>query len=203
MKLQTVKVSSLRAHPENYNTHPEEQLEELEKSLDQFSQVKNIVITPENVILAGHGLVEAARRKGIETLEAFVFVGSHEQEKALLLADNATPFLALPDTDKLNALLESLPDVNDIPGVTGDWLLKNQKESIEPLSWEDALNKVPDEDRQPFQQMTFTLHDSQVEIIQDALQKAKQDGKAYFEASENENQNGNALAFICMNYGQS
>ena len=41
MKLQTVKIADLQAHPENYNTHPEEQLLELEKSIDQFMQYKN------------------------------------------------------------------------------------------------------------------------------------------------------------------
>jgi ParB-like chromosome segregation protein Spo0J len=124
MELKTVKVSTLRAHPENYNTHPEEQLVELEKSLDQFSQFKNIVVNPDNIVLAGHGLVEAAKRKGIDTLDAYVFVGTTEQEKALLLADNATPFLALPDADKLNDLLESFPSLDDIPGITDDWIHK-------------------------------------------------------------------------------
>lgn len=124
MELITVEIEKLTSHPENYNTHPAEQLDELEKSLDQFTQFKNIVITPENVILAGHGLVEAAKRKGIKTLDALVFEGTYEQQKALLLADNATPFLALPDTDKLNALLESLPSPGDIPGMTEAWINK-------------------------------------------------------------------------------
>lgn len=122
MKLITVEIDKLTPHPENYNCHPSEQLDELEKSLDQFTQFKNIVITPENVILAGHGLVEAAKRKGIKELAAYVFIGTHEQEKALLLADNATSFLALPDIDKLNVLLDSLPSIDDIPGVTDTWV---------------------------------------------------------------------------------
>ena len=53
-------------------------------------------------------------------------------------------------------------------------------------------------DRDPFQQMTFTLHDSQVEILKQAMQSAKESGP--FEDSPNENSNGNALARIAEAY---
>jgi len=97
------------------------------------------------------------------------------------------------DFPDISELLEQI----QIPEISTAFL-----ENVETLDWDTALDKVPDKDRQPFQQMTFTLHDSQVETIQRALQKAKHDGKQYFEVSENENQNGNALAFICETYGQ-
>lgn len=63
--------------------------------------------------------------------------------------------------------------------------------------WDSAFGKLPDEDRQPFQQMTFTLHDSQVEIIKEALSLAR---KNDFSGSPNENSNGNALGFICQEF---
>ena len=145
MELITVKLTDLTPHPENYNTHPEEQLTELEKSLGQFAQFKNIVINPDYVVLAGHGLVEAAKRKGIGTLDAYIFVGTTEQEKALLLADNATPFLALPDADKLNDLLESFPSLDDIPGITDDWLaqFQIQVEKIVDIDFDSDEAKIP------------------------------------------------------------
>jgi len=61
--------------------------------------------------------------------------------------------------------------------------------------WEDAMGGLPDEDRAPFQQMTFTLHDMQVEVVKDALKRAIATGD--FTGSQNENSNGNALAYIC------
>ena len=73
----------------------------------------------------------------------------------------------------------------------------------QPNGWEDAMGGLPDSDRSPFQQMTFTLHDSQVEQVKTAVSIAKNMGK--FD-SENENSNGNALARICetfvTDYGQ-
>lgn len=62
----------------------------------------------------------------------------------------------------------------------------------------EAFGKLPDEDRAPFQQMTFTLHDEQVEIIKEAMTMAKSVGA--FVDSPNENSNGNALARICEFY---
>jgi hypothetical protein len=70
------------------------------------------------------------------------------------------------------------------------------------IDWSGAFD-LPDGDRAPFQQMTFTLHDSQVEQIKEALDVSK--GLGAFE-TPNENSNGNALARICetfvTDYGQ-
>ena len=56
---------------------------------------------------------------------------------------------------------------------------------------------LPDGDREPFQQMTFTVSDEQAETIKAALDKAKKAGPF---VSDNENSNGNALARIAENY---
>jgi hypothetical protein len=72
-------------------------------------------------------------------------------------------------------------------------------------TWADAFGSLPDGERVPFQQMTFTLHDSQVEQVKEAIKIAKAQGA--FVDSPNENSNGNALARICetyiTDYGQS
>ena len=56
---------------------------------------------------------------------------------------------------------------------------------------------LPNEDRAPFRQMTFTLHDTQAEQVVEALKKSKALGP--FD-TENENSNGNALARICETF---
>lgn len=145
MNIQPVKIADLKPHPMNYNTHPEAQLLELEKSLETFQQFKNIVVC-KGVILAGHGLVEAAKRRGIKELDAVVMNGlTEEQQKALLVADNALPFLAVPDVDMLQALIDELGDF-EIPGVNEDWM--SQFEFPDPafdLDTDDRdLDAVPD-----------------------------------------------------------
>lgn len=55
---------------------------------------------------------------------------------------------------------------------------------------------MPDGDKEPFQQMTFTLHDSQVEIVKEAINNVN----GHKKSDVNENSNGNALAHICEAY---
>ena len=53
--------------------------------------------------------------------------------------------------------------------------------------------ELDDGDRTPFRQMTFTLHDSQFEIVEQAIKKAKAER---CDTSINDNSNGNALTKI-------
>jgi hypothetical protein len=56
---------------------------------------------------------------------------------------------------------------------------------------------LPDGDKAPFQQMTFTLADAQSEVIKNAIADIKQtDEYKYSETHGNENSNGNALYLI-------
>ena len=76
---------------------------------------------------------------------------------------------------------------------------------MQPPDWNEAFGGIPDADRTPFQQMTFTLHDTQAEQVKRAIVAAGRLGD--FADSPNQNSNGNALAFICeaflTEHGQS
>lgn len=61
--------------------------------------------------------------------------------------------------------------------------------------WGGALGALPEGDRAPFQQMTFTLSDEQAEQVRAALERARSIGS--FVDTGNENGNGNALARVC------
>jgi hypothetical protein len=117
MKLKTTKISDLMPHSKNCNQHPEEQLTELENSLDQFEQVKNIVVWNGKVI-AGNGLLEAVKRQGKDTIEV-QDVSHWSEEKAIkyMIADNRLPELAIMDDDLLSGLLAEFDEPLDIPGV--------------------------------------------------------------------------------------
>ncbi len=62
------------------------------------------------------------------------------------------------------------------------------------------LPVLPSGEREPYQQITFTLHDSQAAILKRALAQAK--AKGPFKKTVNENSNGNALARICEAFVQ-
>lgn len=62
---------------------------------------------------------------------------------------------------------------------------------------------LPDGDKAPFQQMTFTLADEQAEQIKNAIADIKQTEEyKYCETFGNENSNGNALYLIVMQWAE-
>jgi len=122
MKIQTVKTSSLKPHPKNPNRHPQEQLVELQKSLDQFDQVKNIVVW-KGLVIAGNGLLVAAIKQGRKKIE-IQDVSDWSEEKAIkfMIADNRLPELGVMDDDMLSEMLRELKDPLDIPGIDEDFM---------------------------------------------------------------------------------
>jgi hypothetical protein len=57
------------------------------------------------------------------------------------------------------------------------------------------MPELPDGDKQPFQQITFTLHDEQKSVVDDAILLARTNPLA--DTGLNDNANGNAIALIC------
>ena len=96
MKLETLEIQFLRPDPENARAHDEKNLKAIAGSLQQFGQRKPIVITKDNVIVAGNGTVEAAKRLQWETIQAVRVPEDWtiDQIKAFALADNRTAELA-------------------------------------------------------------------------------------------------------------
>ena len=117
METKTVKVLSLRCHPDNPNQHPASQVKELQDSLKQFGQVKNIVVWNGQVI-AGNGLLEAARAQKKDSIEVHD-VSDWPEEKAIkfMITDNRLAELGIMDDDLLAGLLKDLGDPLDVPGI--------------------------------------------------------------------------------------
>lgn len=122
MKLKTVKTSSLKPHKSNPNRHPQEQLQELQSSLDQFDQVKNIVVWRGQVI-AGCGLLEAAKKQNRAEIEV-QDVSDWPEEKAIkfMIADNRLAEIAIMDDEALANLLREFDEPLDVPGIDESFL---------------------------------------------------------------------------------
>lgn len=64
-----VKLSDLTPDPRNARKHNERNLDMIGKSLDDYGPARSIVIDEKGVILAGNGVVEAARKRGMTRLK--------------------------------------------------------------------------------------------------------------------------------------
>lgn len=96
LKIESLPIDKLKFDPKNARKHSNINLAAIAESLKQFGQRKPIVITAENVIVAGNGTVEAARLLGLTDVDVVRVPKdwSADQVKAFALADNRTAELA-------------------------------------------------------------------------------------------------------------
>ncbi len=115
-----VLIADLTPHPRNYKSHPKDQLDELIVSIKEHGFYRNIVISKDNVILAGHGMVLAATKMGLSEVpvKRLGIASDHPRALKLLVADNELSHLAMSDDRMLSNLLKEINDV-DISGLLG------------------------------------------------------------------------------------
>jgi ParB family chromosome partitioning protein len=199
LQIKKISIEKLSNDPANARKHDDRNIEAIVGSLRRFGQQKPIVVDVSGVVRAGNGTLEAARRLGWKDIDCVETQLKGSDAIAYAIADNRTAELAEWDDDvlaaQLNGLLADNPDLLNAAGFSEEELMKMldqfNAEEINPPGLAEG-------DREPFRQMTFTVHDSQFEVIESALKAAKSQGGG--ESPVNENSNGNALAFVCENY---
>lgn len=192
LKIESLPIESLTFDPANARKHSEANLSAIEQSLRLFGQRKPIVITSDNLIVAGNGTVEAALFLGWTDIAVVRVPADWDatQVQAFALADNRTSELAEWNHDVLAVQLFELLELDfDVKAI-------GFEAPVEPNSdeWEAAFDATSGE-RSDVQQITFTLHTDQVEMVKNALATSKALGE--FGDTGNPNTNGNALARIC------
>jgi ParB-like chromosome segregation protein Spo0J len=193
LRIETVNINSLTPDPANARKHDGKNLQAIENSLLKFGQRKPICVTPDSIVVAGNGTLEAAKNLGwTEIVIARTPVGwSWEQIRAFALADNRTAELAEWDDKVLADQLLEL-DANG-------WELEELGfENLHPPTesdWEGALDGAMSE-QQEFRQWAFSLSERQYQIVHNAIKIASADA----EKTDNENSNANALTEICEKY---
>jgi len=105
-----VAISELKPHPKNYVHHPEDQIAHLIESLTEHGFYRNIIIAKDNTILAGHGIVEAAKRLGIKTAPCVRLDIAPDDPRALkvVIGDNEISHLREIDDRALTELLAEI-----------------------------------------------------------------------------------------------
>jgi hypothetical protein len=209
MDIKQGKISQFTQDPNNANRGTDRGADMVRRSLKKLGAGRSVLVDKNGVLIAGNKTTEAAYDLGIEDAIIVPTDGSKlvvvqrtdldlstdAKAKELAIADNRAGEIGLAWD---NAVLEEL--AQDVS--LDDWFTDEEKAGWEvgipaDEEWGGALGSLPDGDRAPFQQMTFTLHDDQVEQVKAAMEAAKAMGP--FD-SDNENSNGNALARICETF---
>jgi hypothetical protein len=203
MEITQRKTADLIPYVNNARTHSEQQVLQIAASIKEFGFNSPVLVDGEDGIISGHGRVMAAKKLGLDEVPTIELKHlTKTQKKAYILADNRLALNSGWDNNLLALELGELSDDGfdlDLLGFDVDELGIDGFEADEV-----EMPELRSGDKEPFQQMTFTLHDDQVEQIKAACDIAKKMGE--FD-SLNENSNGNALARVCetfmTDYGNS
>lgn len=117
---EVVDIGSLRPHPRNYQGHPKDQLDHIKASIEQHGLYRNVVISSDGYILAGHGVTQALRELGRKRVVVKRLPYAYDSPEAVkvLTADNEISHLAERDDRLLTELLKEVKDL-DPKGLLG------------------------------------------------------------------------------------
>ena len=195
MNTQKVKISEVKANPNNPRLIKDDKFKKLVKSIQEFPEMlslRPIVVNADMIVLGGNMRLKACKEAGLKEVDIIKADDlTEEQQKQFIIKDNVG--FGEWDWEDLanNWDAEQLTDWGvDIPGF----------DNVEDLGESFSL---PDGDKAPFQQMTFTLADEQAEQIKNAIDDIKETQEyKYAERMGNENSNGNALYLIIMQWAE-
>jgi hypothetical protein len=193
-------ITDIKANPKNPRVIKDDKFAKLVQSIKDFPQMLEkrplVCFTDTDkklVVLGGNMRLKAAKEVGFKELPVLLADDWNEEQKAQFLIKDNVGFGEW-NWDELQSDWD-MQQLNDW-GLDGGGVDMNTDELSEQFS-------LPDGDKAPFQQMTFTLADEQAEQIKNAIAdiKATEEYK-YCETMGNENSNGNALYLIIMQWAE-
>jgi DNA modification methylase len=147
--IESIAVSTLKPWPRNARTHSKKQVRQIADSILQFGFTCPVLIDHDNMILAGHGRVEAAKLLGMHKVPCIRLSQlTQEQKRAYVLADNKLTLNAGWDEELLAKELKELLaiDLDFDLGITG-FSIAEIDSLIDGLNFEEPGD--PEEDQLP------------------------------------------------------
>ena len=140
-----IAVKALIPYARNARTHSEEQIAQIAGSIAEFGFVNPVLVGEDNILIAGHGRVMAARLLGLTEIPAIRLSHLTEtQRKALVVADNKITENAGWDEALLRQELLALEGEDfDLS------LLGFDDEELEDFLAEEEASGLTDEDAAP------------------------------------------------------
>lgn len=111
LNVQQVALEQLVPYARNARTHSDSQVAQIAGSIAEFGFVNPVLVGGDNVIIAGHGRVMAAKKLGLQTVPTIKLDHLTEnQRRALVIADNKIAENAGWDEELLRLELQNLAD---------------------------------------------------------------------------------------------
>lgn len=190
-------IADLKLDPKNANKHSEFGTRLLENSIRENGFGRSVLISKDNVVIAGNGTVEAGAAIGMEDVQIIesdgkkiiaikrtdVQSGTAEFHK-LALSDNIVAQKNIVmDAEVVEMIAEEFPETKAWAGIILDPPGTKTTDGTENLT-----------------QMNFQMSTRQTAKIKEALKISKKINETKFQKADNSNSNGNALYEICLDY---
>ena len=197
-KVERRPINGLIPYARNSRTHSDEQVAQIAASMKEWGWTNPVLVDEDGGIIAGHGRIMAARKLGMDEAPVMVAQGwTDAQKRAYVIADNKLALNAGWDEEALRIEFDELKTMDFNIQATGFSI-----DEVQALDFESGdevgMPDLPNGDKEPYQQKTFTLHDEQAAIVDDAVTLARTNPLS--DTGLNENSNGNALALICQQW---
>ena len=113
MEIIKIKIENIKPYKNNAKLHPQEQIEQIKKSILEFGNNDPIAIDENNIIIEGHGRYEALKQLDYKEVDCIRLSHlSEEQKKAYILVHNKLTMNTGFDINILNEELESIENIN-------------------------------------------------------------------------------------------
>ena len=148
-----VPLSDLKPHPDNPNRGS---VNDIAISLEENGQYRSVVALTDGTILAGHHVVQAAKRLGRETIRVEFVEADEKTARKILLADNRLADLGLGAN--LDMLLDNLQQLGDDIEGTGfdlDYLRMLEEAVSGPPGIDELLEEADEEEPEATKQDFF------------------------------------------------
>jgi len=145
LKITTVSTKDLIPYINNPKDHPEDQITRLVSSIKEFGFINPVVVDQDNVVVAGHGRLEAAKRLSMEEIPT-IQVGhlTPAQIKAFRIADNRVAESGWID-DILKLEIEGLQEMDfdiELTGFDLDEIADFMMDPGEPVDAEPQIDQA-------------------------------------------------------------
>ena len=182
-------INKIKPNAVNPRYIKDNKFKKLVKSIKNFPEMleKRPIIVDENlIVLGGNMRLKASIEAGLKEVWIDIAEGwSEDQKKEFIIKDNVG--FGEWDWDILGNEWNSV----DLES----WGMDNWQ-NMDDIETSDSFS-LPDGDKEPYQQQTFTLADKQSELIKNAISDIKKTNEFdYIETFGNENSNGNALYLL-------
>lgn len=197
--MKAVKLSEVKSNPNNPRVIKDQKFKKLVKSIKDFPkmmELRPMVINKDNIVLGGNMRLKALKDLGYKEIPGEWIKRAEDltedEQRQFIIKDN----IGFGEHDW--EMLQAEWDLSELE----EWGLDIVGFDVDADEFGEDFS-LPDGDKEPFQQMTFTLADEQAEQIKNAISNIKSTEEyKYVETMGNENSNGNALYLIVMQWAE-